>query len=216
MFSDGNTIFEFRGPFGVPIQISSSFLMLAAFIVLMGGGMASLPYQIAFVGMIFVSILLHELGHAWGCIVQGIPVERIVIHGGGGYCLPARQPERHQDEFIVALGPIVNLGLWAVASLLVPFMADPLLFWGLSLFALINLFLAVMNMIPVMPLDGGKLFQYGLRRFVDNDQARRIAGGVGVVIGVLWIPAMLYFYVYLGFVLLFFPSIHIHWQMLRS
>ena len=139
-----------------------------------------------------------------------------MIHGGGGYCLPARQPARLQDEFIVALGPIVNLGLWAIASLLVPFMADPLLYWGLSLFALINLFLAVMNMIPVMPLDGGKLFQYGLRRFMDNDQARRVAGGVGVVIAILWIPAMIYFYIYLGFILLFFPSIRVHWQMLNS
>jgi Zn-dependent protease len=216
MFSDGTTVFEFRGPFGVPIQISSSFVMLAVFIVIMGGGMASLPFQLAFVGMIFVSILLHELGHAWACIVQGIPVERILIHGGGGYCLPARQPDRHQDEFVVAMGPIVNLALWAIASLLAPFVNDPMLFWGLHLFALINIFLAIMNMIPVMPLDGGKLFQYLLRRFVDNDQARRIAGGVGVLICVLWIPAMIYFYIYLGFILLFFPSIRIHWQMLNS
>ena len=88
MFSDGSTVFEFRGPFGVPIQISSTFLMLAFFIVFVGGGMSNLPYQIAFVAMIFVSILAHELGHAWGCIVQGIPVERISTPASSGDAHP--------------------------------------------------------------------------------------------------------------------------------
>lgn len=216
MFSDNKVIFEFRGPFGVPVQVGSSFLMLALFIVFMGGGAASLPFQLAFLAMITVSIFLHEMGHAWGCLIQGIPVARIMIHGGGGFCQPAQSPSRHQDEFIVAMGPIMNLGLWAIVSLLMNFTVNPILYWAMYTFAYLNLFLGVVNLLPVMPLDGGRLLQYMLMRFMGPLMARKVAGGVGVLIALLWIPAMIYFYVYVGFILLFFPSIKMHWVMLRS
>jgi len=66
------------------------------------------------------SIFLHELGHAWGTIVQGIPVRRIMIYGGGGFCERSRSASVKQRELIVAMGPIVNLVIWAFASLSLP------------------------------------------------------------------------------------------------
>ena len=62
-------------------------------------------------------IFLHELGHAWGCQVQGIPVRRIVLHGGGGFCEHTRSGTRTEQELIIAMGPLVNLALWALGSL---------------------------------------------------------------------------------------------------
>jgi hypothetical protein len=75
------------------------------------------------------SIFLHELGHAWGATVQGVPVRRIVINGGGGFCEQARSATRRQDELIVAMGPIVNLTIWAAGSLAAPPIVAPFRAW---------------------------------------------------------------------------------------
>jgi Zn-dependent protease len=215
MFGSSKVIFEFRGVFGVPVHIGSSILLLVFLFLSFGTGTAQLLYNTIFLGMIIGSIYLHELGHAWATLVQGIPVRRIMIYGGGGFCERTRSATPRQEELIVAMGPIVNLSIWAVASLIWPYMPEGLLMWAVNLLAWINLFLAIFNMIPVQPLDGGKLFHLLLLRFTSQAMAMRIAGGVGLVISVLWIPAMYLAYTRLGFLLFFFPPIGLHWQMLR-
>lgn len=214
MFTDDNVLFELRGPFGIPVQFGSSLLFLG-FIFLSFGDAEELMYSTIFLGLILISIFLHELGHAWGCLIQGVPVRRIMIYGGGGFCEHARSTSAHQDELIVAMGPIVNITLWALASLSLHFIQYGPTFWLVSSFASINLFLAIMNMIPVLPLDGGKLFHLFLMRLMPVMTATRIAGAVGLILSVIWIPAMLASWFYLGFVLLFLPNIILHWQMLR-
>ena len=113
------------------------------------------------------------------------------------------------------MGPIVNLTIWAVASLVAPMVANISLAWGLYWLAMINLFLALFNLLPVHPLDGGKLFQLLLLRFLPARTATRISGGVGLVIAVLWIPGMLWLFFTVGMVLFFFPPVRLHLQMLR-
>ena len=215
MFGSSNVIFQFRGVFGVPVHIGSSILLLVLLFLSFGTSAAQLLYNAIFLGMIIGSIYLHELGHAWATLIQGIPVRRIMIYGGGGFCERTRSANARQEELIVAMGPIVNLTIWAVASLIWPYMPEGLLMWAVNLLAWINLFLAIFNMIPVQPLDGGKLFHLLLLRFTSPGMATRIAGGVGLVIAILWIPAMYLAYTKLGFLLFFFPPIGLHWQMLR-
>ena len=215
MFGSSKVIFEFRGVFGVPVQIGSSILLLVLLFLSFGSSGTQLFYNAIFLGLVLGSIYLHELGHAWATLIQGIPVRRIMIYGGGGFCERTRSATPRQDELIVAMGPIVNLTIWAVASLVWPYMPEGVLMWAVNLLAWINLFLAIFNMIPVQPLDGGKLFHLVLLRFMSPGMATRIAGGVGLVIAVLWIPAMILAYTKLGFLLFFFPPISLHWQMLR-
>ncbi len=62
MFKETTLIYEFRGPFGIPVQIGGSLLMLIAFYVMMSGG--DLIWTASFIAMLVASILLHELGHA--------------------------------------------------------------------------------------------------------------------------------------------------------
>lgn len=216
MFSDSNVIFQFRGPFGVPVQIGSSILFLVLIFVSFTGDPIELYYDIIFLALILGSIFLHELGHAWGCLIQNVPVRRIMIYGGGGFCEHSRSTSTREDELIVAMGPIVNLTLWALASLVAPNLPPGDLAWVVESLAWINIFLAIFNMIPVMPLDGGKLFQLLLLRLLPSRLATQISGGIGLVIAVLWIPMMLLCYVELGFVLLFLPPIGQHLQMLRQ
>lgn len=210
-----NPIFEFTGPFGVPVQVGGSILLLPLIFIGLGGGMASIMYDMIIVGMLIGSIFLHELGHAWGCKVQGVPVRRIMIYGGGGFCEQARSASAHQQELIVAMGPIVNFAIWAIASLIYPTLEPGLLLFSVYMLAQINLFLGIFNMLPVQPLDGGKIFQLILMRFLPAATSTRIAGGVGLVFAALWIPAAIWMFLTIGLVLFFFPSFRLHLQMLR-
>ncbi|MFN3207812.1 MAG: site-2 protease family protein [Roseovarius sp.] len=234
MFQDSNPVFEFRGPFGVPVQIGGSLILLFAFYLYSGGG--DLAWSAAFVLMLVLSIFLHEIGHAWACLLQGIPVRRVMLFGGGGFCEPARSATARQQELIVAMGPIVNLLLWAFASLGSEALWNSLyasasaysnpehLFASpkaqvagyLGFFASINGFLALFNLIPVQPLDGGKLLHLLMLRLTPQSVAATVTGAIGLVISVLWIPGMLIAFG-LGWWLLFFiPSIPLHYAMMRG
>ncbi len=216
MFRDSNVIFEFRGPFGVPVQIGSSIILLVFLFLSFGTSATQIYYNAIFLALLLGSIFLHEMGHAWGNLVQGIPVRRIMIYGGGGYCERTRSVSRSQEELIVAMGPIVNLAIWAVASMAWPYMPEGTLMWAVNMLGWINLFLAGFNMLPVQPLDGGKLFQLLLMRFMTPRTATRVAGAVGLVIAVLWIPMMIFSYLELGLILFFIPPFGLHLQMFRQ
>ena len=207
MLGKDSVIYSFAGPWGVRVELHSSLLMLGLVLIGFGGGgsLQDLYYDIVFVAIILASIYLHELGHAWGCLVQGIPVRRVVLYGGGGFCEHERSPSPYQSELIVAMGPIVNLTLWACASLLWPLMGEGDLAWAMYIVAYVNLFLALLNLLPVHPLDGGKLFELALMRVLPAATATRISGGVGLFIAVLWIPAMLISFLTIGLVLFFMP-----------
>jgi len=215
MFNQDNPIYQFNGPFGIPVQIGGTIILLPLIFVSFSGGGMMLMYALIFVAMLIGSIFLHELGHAWGCRVQGVPVRRIMIHGGGGFCEQARSASYDQQELIVAMGPIVNLTIWAVASLLSDSFTDGTAGWMIYWLAQMNLFLALFNLLPVHPLDGGKLFQLALLRFLPAETATRISGGVGLFIAILWIPGMVWLYFNVGLVLFFFPPVRMHLQMLR-
>lgn len=214
MFNTDNPIFQFNGPFGIPVQLGGTIILLPLIFVSFSGGGVALMYDLIFVGMLIGSIFLHELGHAWGCRVQGIPVRRIMIHGGGGFCEQSRSANYDQQELIVAMGPIVNLTIWAIASLAYPFFGGSA-GWAIYWLAQMNLFLALFNLLPVHPLDGGKLFQLFLLRFLPAATATRISGGVGLALAVLWIPGMIWLYFNVGLILFFFPPVRLHIQMLR-
>lgn len=210
------------------VQSSAAFLlaMMAGLSLMRGGDLAPV---LIFFGLLVLSVYLHELGHAWGARVQGVAVRRIVIHGGGGFCEHQRSTNS-QDELIVAMGPIVNLALWAICGLAMQgfyslMLSNPQalpmgfamqLFSGLALASMLNLFLFFYNMVPVQPLDGGKLLQLGLRRLMPPAQAMRATGAVGVVFCVLWIPALIWVFLTYGWLMLFMPSLPLHLAMMRG
>ncbi|WP_224815109.1 M50 family metallopeptidase [Hasllibacter sp. MH4015] len=226
-------LFTLRGPWRIPIQFNSSLLFLAFLFGFLFIDRGIGPAAIAF-AMIIVAILLHELGHAAACVAQGVPVQRVVLFGGGGYCEYSGHVTPRQTEFIAVAGPLVNLALWAIATLALPSLAveiipameingrttTPFVSGGqayrlLETFAQLNLFLALFNLVPVLPLDGGRLLHSWLHRFVRGVTANRIIGGVGVLLSVLWIPLMFAAFFTFGFVLLFFPNLMLHWRLLR-
>lgn len=225
MLQDDNVVYSFRGPMGVRVDIGQSIAVLLAFLVLLSGG--AIIDSVIFATVLFVSIFLHELGHAWGCKVQGIPVRRILLHGGGGFCERSRSASAYEQELIVAMGPIVNLAIWAIASLIQWWMwsnigeAKPSAFMIEVSYVLwtviwLNMALVIFNMIPVQPLDGGKLFHLVMLRLTSPQLAQRVTGVVGLILSIAWIPAAIYAYVTFGWILFFLPSIPAHYRMVRG
>ena len=202
-----NAIFDFRGPWNIQILFSQSLIFLILIIVGFSFNPENLPYVLGFVAILLASILLHELGHAWGCLVQSVPVKRVVLYGGGGFCEHRRSTSSYEDELIVAMGPIVNLTLWSVFSLLEPLITSPALGWVLQIVADLNLWLALFNLLPLMPLDGGRLLHAALNRVLSPGTATRITGFEGLIGVLLWVPLIIFAYVSFGFVFLFFPPI---------
>jgi len=132
--------------------------------------------------MLFVSVLLHELGHSVVARWSKIPVRRITLFiFGGASQIEAEAATAGADFRIAVAGPLVSFALAALFTVLQPAVADvsPLLALARYL-AYINLVLALFNLIPGFPLDGGR----GLRALVwsltgDFHRATRIAASVG-------------------------------------
>ncbi|MGB1235467.1 MAG: site-2 protease family protein [Planktomarina sp.] len=213
MFGSDKTIFSFTGPLGVRVDVGQSIIMLGILFLMLGRG--DIVFSLTVFVSLILSIYLHEMGHAWACIRQGITVNRVFIFGGGGWCEHAHA-DPYKTEFIVAMGPIVNLGIWAAGSLLLGQIDIGAYAGMVSYFLTINLFLGIFNLLPMQPLDGGKLTQLLFMRFTDRRTAIKIAGGIGLVFCVLWIPFLMFSFVYLGFILFFFPNFRFHLDMLRS
>ncbi len=111
--------------------------------------------------MLFVSVLLHELGHSVIAMRYNIPVRSIRLFIFGGVAQIGAEPPSPRAEFLIAIaGPFVSLILAAFFYLAQPLIAgfEPLL--GLAKYlAYINLALVLFNLIPGFPLDGGRVFR---------------------------------------------------------
>jgi Zn-dependent protease len=179
---------------GIPIRVHLSWLLVFGLVTwsLAGGyfpseypGWTMPAYWL--IGAVtalafFASILIHELGHSWIARRNGIPIRSITLFVFGGVARIAREPETPGAEFrIASAGPATSFalaGLFAGAWLLVrdvPLLAAPAV-W----LARINFMVAVFNLVPGFPLDGGRLFRAVVWHFTGSLQrASRIAAVAG-------------------------------------
>ncbi|MEJ2750844.1 MAG: site-2 protease family protein, partial [Anaerolineae bacterium] len=111
--------------------------------------------------MLFVSVLLHELGHSVVALRYKIPVRRITLIIFGGVAEMGSEPPSAAAEFWMALaGPLVSVVLAIFFGLLAPLVLGvELLFALISYLAVINGMLAIFNLVPGFPLDGGRILR---------------------------------------------------------
>lgn len=133
--------------------------------------------------LFFVSILLHELGHALVALRHGLRTRSITLFIFGGVAQLEKDPQDGRSElWMAAAGPLVSLGLaglfYACAAL--PF-AGPAVVAVARYLALINLMLAVFNLVPAFPMDGGRLLRGALWDSLGKARATRIASGAGTL-----------------------------------
>ncbi|NMG58038.1 CBS domain-containing protein [Geitlerinema sp. P-1104] len=215
-----NGSFRVGNLFGIPFYLNASwFLVLALVTFSYGSGLASqfpelgvvLPWTLGLVAalLLFSSVLAHELGHSFVAQSQGIEVKSITLFLFGGLASLGRESKTPGEAFWVAIaGPLVSLGLFGLFTAIVqtvPLSAP--LAAILGLLATINLILALFNLIPGLPLDGGNILKSVVWKVTGNPYKGTVfASRVGQVIGWLAIAS--------GVIPLFFNAGFNFWNVL--
>ncbi|MGQ0549701.1 MAG: site-2 protease family protein [Armatimonadota bacterium] len=188
---------------GIPIEIHASWLVvfiLIAWSLATGyfpqlGPQLGTPTLIALgvsaAALFFAALLLHELAHAFVAIRGGLPVRSITLFIFGGVAQMTREPRKAGAEFRMAIaGPLTSVAIgllfgalaWIADRAALP-LAIRLLFQYLTF---INIAVAVFNMLPAFPLDGGRVFRSVLWYFTGNlFRATKIASLVGEIFAYL-------------------------------
>jgi Zn-dependent protease/CBS domain-containing protein len=141
---------------------------------------------------LFLSVLLHELSHAFMGRSEGIEIEEIVLHPFGGLARLRNEPENPRAEFRIAVaGPAASFLIGVVSFvLLLPLVRSGYTTAAGVLFLLSagNLLLAIFNLFPGYPLDGGRVLRAILWRRTGNmREATRLAGICGMLIAAILI-----------------------------
>jgi Zn-dependent protease/CBS domain-containing protein len=137
--------------------------------------------------LFFGSIFLHELAHSFVALAKGIHVRSITLFAFGGVAQIGREPDRPLTEFQIAVaGPIASallaVGFWLVSSLAGDQFEHVAALGGWL--ASINMMLAIFNLVPGFPLDGGRILRAVLWHGTGSfSKATRIAAGSGQIIG---------------------------------
>jgi len=166
--------------FGIPLEVNVSFLALLALVLFTMGGLVGVFVTLA----VFASVVLHELGHALLARRLGVPVTGIELSFFGGAAKLAGQPRSAGDEIaIAAAGPAVSFVLAGVAH------AGALLSGAhlLGLLASVNLVIGLFNLIPALPMDGGRILRALLSRRLGFLRATEVAVKVARVLSVAFV-----------------------------
>jgi Zn-dependent protease len=163
-------------PFGIPVYISPYWFLVAAVLVaiysnsntlLANTVQGSVPrylVAVAFVVLLYLSVLIHELSHSLVAIRFGLPVRRILLYPLGGFSEIEQEPPTPGKEFLVSIaGPAMSLLLAGIGfgiDLLVSPHGIPRALVDRLIFA--NVVVAIFNMLPGLPLDGGRVLRAGL------------------------------------------------------
>lgn len=150
---------------------------------------------------LFVSVMIHELGHSWVAMRYDIEIESITLWILGGMAALTSIPKEWNREFWIAIaGPITSLlvaGVCYVVTVLSPESLQVSRF-VLGWLAITNVTLAVFNMLPAFPMDGGRILRAILARSQPYGTATKTAARIGVgfallfaVVGVLTFQLLL-------------------------
>ncbi|MBF9031557.1 hypothetical protein HKCCE3408_14235 [Rhodobacterales bacterium HKCCE3408] len=200
---------------GIRHEIGLSVFLLAFLIVPPTGTVAEVVADLSIFMMVIAALALREAIRAWAAGVQGLKLFAVKLSAAGGHVEHSRA-DRVQEEFVAAMGPVTSLWLWAVAATLSQLLPAGATAAWMADFALVNLFIGAITALPALPLDGGRFLYLYLGRTVSEHVARRVIGVCGLVLSVLWLPAMLMTYLFTGLVLLALPSIQEHWEMVKG
>ncbi len=183
---------------GIDVFLHLTFLILLAWIGLaywqMAGTVDAVVSGVGFILALFFCVLLHEFGHALTARKFGIRTRSIILLPIGGIAAIEKTPENPREEIIIALaGPAVSFAiallLWVVlmsVNSMVPL--EELSVSGgsfLQRLMIINVLLAVFNLLPAFPMDGGRVFRALLALLMNPLKATRIAAGVAQAMAVV-------------------------------
>ncbi len=197
--------FEIFRVFGFPIRLHPSWVPVAALVTwsLASGVFPALAPDLSLAlywGMgavaafgLFASVIAHELAHSLVARRYGIPIRGITLFFFGGVAEMAGEPPSARSELMVAAaGPAMSLAVgglgWGLVMAVMALGAPEPLSAVLGYLAITNAILALFNLVPAFPLDGGRILRsllWGWKN--DLRRATRISSGIGTAFGYLMI-----------------------------
>ncbi|MSZ77341.1 MAG: site-2 protease family protein [Actinobacteria bacterium] len=187
---------------GSDVLVSSSWFLIAALIAVImsprveevqpGLGIWKYVAGLAFAVVLYGSVLLHEASHALMARHYGFPVTSITLHFLGGMTAIEGEARKPREEFMIAVvGPLTSIavgvaavGLWFVTP-------DGLLLMAVEGLAGANLLVGVLNLVPGLPLDGGRVLKSAVWQLTGSVHRGTLAAGWGgrvAAIAVLFWP----------------------------
>jgi len=175
---------------GVDVLVRSSWLLVAALIAVMlaprveevqpGLGGGKYLAGLAFAVLLYLSVLLHEMSHALMAKRYGLPVKSITLHFLGGVTEIEGEPDTPRREFGVSVvGPLTSIAVGAVFAGLWFVTPDGLLLMAVEGLAGANLLVGVLNLIPGLPLDGGRVLRSAVWKVTGSPHTGTIVAGWG-------------------------------------
>lgn len=190
----------------IPIYLDATFLLVPLFLISLlqqAPLSTSAPAFAAIVFGVFFSILFHELGHAALARLFRVPVGEILVGGFYGYARMLGAPRTTaQNIVILVAGPLANAALFVVlwTYLGTPEVSSqgyfryaarpgwmdetPWLAHAAVTLARINLAMAIFNLLPAFPLDGGRIYRDVIATMTSRVTAAKIVAGLGVIVGI--------------------------------
>lgn len=203
---------------GIRVYIHWTFSLIILYIIYVNAKAGLTPVEIGwsvlFVLSLFVCVTLHELGHATAAKRYGIKTKDITLYPIGGVARLEKMPEKPVQELVVALaGPLVNV---VIMLALLPFILDfnipeeevnEVLVVGpdnfLAMLGIVNVWLALFNLIPAFPMDGGRVLRALLAMKTNRVSATQTAALIGKILAIGFIIAGFYMNPFLIFIGIF-------------
>ncbi|MGY2874766.1 Zn-dependent protease/CBS domain-containing protein [Marmoricola sp. URHA0025 HA25] len=182
---------------GVDVYVRASWLIIAVAIAVLVAprveqeepGLGVLKYLagLAFAVLLYLSVLLHEMSHALMARRFGLPVRSITLHFLGGMTEIEGEAATPGQEFKIAVvGPLTSLAVGIAALLVVLALPDGLTRMALQGLALSNLVVGVLNLVPGLPLDGGRVLRAAVWQLAGNmHRGTIVAGWTGRAVALL-------------------------------
>lgn len=201
--------------FGIPVHLHWTFFLVFVYIYFLGSFSASAPkltmsYMILIL-MLFVCVLMHEFGHALMARRFGVSTQDIILSPIGGIARLSKLPEKPLQEFLVAIaGPAVNLAIvvaltpiyfftlsavdrsnlmYSVFNASGNYFAPDLSMGGFLIVGLfwLNIILALFNLLPAFPMDGGRVLRALLSLKLSRVKATRYAAFIGKAFAIVFV-----------------------------
>jgi Zn-dependent protease/CBS domain-containing protein len=176
---------------GTAILVHVTFVLFLGWIFVaswVAGGPESAWQALAFLLLLFACVVAHEFGHIFTARAFGVTTPDVVLLPIGGVARLERIPEEPWQEFLIAIaGPLVNVAIAVVLMLLAGAQVSAVNLHAvenpatsmIDRLAAVNVFLAVFNMIPAFPMDGGRVLRAVLAARMGYVRATEIAAFVG-------------------------------------
>jgi Zn-dependent protease len=172
-------------PFGIPVYISPYWLIFAVVLVVMyansiESGIAGTANRYivaaAFVLLLYASVLVHELAHCVVALHYNLPVRRVLLYPLGGYSEIELEPATPGREALVSgAGPVISLALAGIGYALAKVVSTGLPHDLIAQLFLANLIVGVFNLLPGLPLDGGRIFRAAVWKITGKQVTATIA-----------------------------------------